>query len=50
VLTASLVTWQGCRTQTAVTRLVSGGFGASWVVGTCLGAVLVCVGACFVVF
>lgn len=40
VLTALLVTWQGCRMQTAAKRLVSGCSGASTVGGTGPGGVL----------
>ena len=38
--TASMVTWQGCRTQVVVKRVVAGGSGACWVLGTCFGGVL----------
>ena len=41
-----LVTQAGCTTRTMVKRLVYRGFGASWVVGTHLGVVLVALGAC----
>jgi hypothetical protein len=40
---------QGCRMQAAAKQHVSGAPGESRVVGTCLGAILVCLGALSIV-
>jgi hypothetical protein len=46
LLTASLMTRQGCRTRAAARRVVAGGSGASWGFGTRPGGALTCLGAC----
>jgi hypothetical protein len=40
VLRVSLVTWQGCRMPVVVEQVVAGVSGASWVLGTRFGGVL----------